>query len=98
MMDVVIIRPEYANETFKFGILTDDKAMIKRGGKKCPHFTWEAQEAKCAIHCYKWYKRTPCYSHDQIPPDPKLSCRMGKFLKESYPDSKSEILKLVGIE
>jgi hypothetical protein len=34
----------------------------------------------CRIHDYKWYKKTPCYSHGQIEQSKNTNCRMGEYI------------------
>ena len=83
--DVVIIRPEFANEKFKMSSVesyedAEKVSMVKEGGDPCPHFEQEENETRCKVHHYKWYKDTPCFSYGQIESKVTDNCRMGEYL------------------
>lgn len=49
-------------------------------GEKCQHLLGNTPgNYACNVHHYKWYKRTPCYSHSQIEQG-DTNCRLGEFM------------------
>lgn len=80
--DVVIVKPEFVNDTFKVDSVEKAKEvlMIKKGGDICPHFEMIEVKANCKIHHRKWYKETPCFSHGQIEQSINDHCRIGDYM------------------
>ena len=69
-------------------IVDDPKKGLKEnnliehwGNGPCKHLLGDTPgEYSCAIHNYKWYKKTPCHSHGQIEQSPDCNCRLGEFI------------------
>ncbi len=84
---VAIIKPECIDDVLDFESETIlDKIMHKPDGP-CPHLEWNDNKAICKIHDKPWYKKTPCYSHNQIPDNTK--CRTGLYF--SKPENVSRV-------
>ncbi len=78
---VMVVKPEAATEDFKMSIdMEDDILFID--STPCPNLSWDGTTAICTLHHYKWYKKTPCYSHGQIEQSPEDPCRMGEYLRK----------------
>jgi len=74
MMVVIVDNP-------KRGIHHDNLIIHDGDGSPCKHLRGDKPgEYWCAVHHYKWYKRTPCYSHGQIEVSPDDPCRMGEHI------------------
>ncbi len=80
-LTVIIIAPEYATPNFRMSRVVKEQTFCKHSGEECPHLSFETDKAICAIHRFKWYEQTPCFSHTQIGAG-DAKCRMGVFVKE----------------
>jgi len=81
-------------------IVGDPKLGIREGniihhnglGNPCKHLKQISEfKYKCAIHKYKWYKKTPCYQHGQIERSKNDLCRMGEFVLKKNENKKAVI-------
>jgi len=63
--------------------IEEDNLIFQNGMKQpCKHLQGdEPGEYSCALHDYKWYKKTPCFSHGQIE-QKDSNCRMGEYMLE----------------
>lgn len=62
--DVIIIKPEFCVPEFKMSEVKEFMVMHKKSGEKCPHLYFDGDIAVCKLHNFKWYKQTPCYTHN----------------------------------
>lgn len=73
--------------------LKEDNLIGHLGDSPCKHLLGDGPgNHSCAIHHYRWYKKTPCYSHGQIEQSPNCNCRLGEFIlktikEKAYDDS-----------
>jgi len=77
---MLVVKPEVATEDFKMNKVTEDDVLFINGSP-CPNLSWHGTTAICALHHYKWYKKTPCYSHGQIEESKDCVCRMGEYMR-----------------
>lgn len=62
------------------GKFVEENLKVKHTGDRCQHLRGEEKgKYSCAIHDRRWYKKTPCATHDQIGM-PGAPCRMGAYL------------------
>jgi hypothetical protein len=48
--------------------------------ERCPHLCGDKPgKYSCLIHKEKWYKKTPCFAHEQIE-NGNQNCRMGEHI------------------
>ena len=84
MLDVIIVKPEFANRDLIFDQLEDHMLIHKPFGEKCPHLEINKQKlAVCRIHEFEWYKQTPCFAYTQIERSPDNLCRMGEYVMKN---------------
>ena len=64
--------------------IQEGNLIVHDGGGPCKHLTGDKPgEYECAVHHFKWYKKTPCFAHTQIE-NGDTPCRMGVYiLKQS---------------
>jgi len=60
--------------------------LLKYNNHTCPYLEWYDNGTYCTIHNYKWFKETPCYSHNF-----NQRCRLGEYIKQNK--QKIEYLK-----
>lgn len=61
--------------------LAEGNAVCKESGERCKHLVGEGPgNYSCALHDYRWYKKTPCFSYGQIERSPTDPCRMGEHI------------------
>lgn len=59
----------------------EDNLIVRDGTSPCKHLVGDKPgEYSCAVHHFKWYKKTPCFSHGQIERSINDECRMGAFV------------------
>ena len=64
-----------------------DNIRMKDQDERCPHLRGdEPGKYSCAIHHYKWFRRTPCHKHSQIEHG-DTPCRMGAYLLSKGTDN-----------
>lgn len=75
---VVIIKPEAIDKKGNVNLKNRDNYIFKGTYAECPHLRWEDDgKAHCSIHHLKWYKKTPCYQHNNnLIKEP---CKMGDY-------------------
>ncbi len=62
--------------------IREDNLVPKHTGDRCPHLRGnEKGKFSCALHGYRYYRRTPCYEYTQIE-HKSTPCRWGiKWMK-----------------
>jgi hypothetical protein len=62
--------------------LKEDNIIFHSGERvSCKHLIGDKPGYySCNIHHYKWYKKTPCYSHGQIEQSKDCNCRIGEYI------------------
>jgi len=88
---VIIIHPDFIKEKLNINKLPNE-AFLLLNSEKCPHQSWDGDISICAIHHYKWYKKTPCYTHGQIERSKDDPCRTGVYMR-SNPDIWKKLIK-----
>ncbi len=65
----------------ELGITQENLKCHNGQGQHCQHLEGsKVGEYSCAVHNYKWYKKTPCFSHGQIETSKDTECRMGRHI------------------
>jgi len=59
-------------------IRVGDKAMLKPGGKACPHLSFEDTQSSCAVHAEPWYEGSPCHVYGNPDYDPDFAHKRGR--------------------
>ena len=63
------------------GIKQDNMILHNGNNTPCKHLQGDTPgEYSCALHDYKWYKKTPCFSHGQIERSKTDNCRIGEYI------------------
>lgn len=78
-LDVIIIRPDIANESFSMEDALEECFVHKPSGVICPHLEWIDKKASCRIHELSWFGLTPCHRHTQIERG-DTPCRIGEYM------------------
>lgn len=84
---VIAIHPEFVKDVLDINTLPDEAYLCLDGSRKCPHLSWDNEQAICAIHHYSWFKDTPCGQFTQeIEKSEDTPCRTGVWMREN-PDT-----------
>jgi len=55
-----------------------DRWKVKPEGKACPHLSFNAEGAVCAVHAEPWFENTPCAVYGNSRVDPDFLSKRGK--------------------
>ena len=81
-LDIYIINPESIRPDGTIDIDLSVQMVLKPGGTRCPHLTYQEQIAVCTIHHLPCYRGTPCDLFDQFGPEDGI-CMMGCYYKDA---------------
>ena len=70
------------------GIAKDNIIAHWGNGQPCKHLHGDTPgEMTCGIHHFRWYEKTPCFTHGQIERSKDCVCRMGEYQMKLHKES-----------
>jgi len=96
MLDVIIVSPKYATETFTPNPQMDlgEEVMHKPTGIACPHLELSNDKYLCKVHHFEWFKDTPCFQYGQIEESEASLCRTGNYVVNTNEMMRSKLAEI----